>query len=316
MKRLKREVSVLLVMILGVFLPGKALAVDSYTSYAIEEDAEEAPEDVTGSTLYELSDIGLNMEIPNAYYVLTRDMDENDPVLSELGFDTETVNGILETAGTWLDVFPSGAEWELGVSVFSNKDTEAIGDMALYSLEDIEKTFAGSEEELSKSVADTLGIDAAAVQVESSGAVSVGGYNYYRISVAVDYAAAVYSCEDVYFTVYGGTEYVFTFANQGDLPDLPQVEEEILSGVEFTFEPSGITEPPSGFSIDWSNVVVNTLIGALVGGTAGAVIAIKAKKKKKSAKAKQDEALTEAAPNEYGYSVPERDRENDVNDVE
>ncbi len=274
-----------------------------------EKPAEEPVPDVSGTTLYELDDIGLNMELANAYHVFTRDMDEDDPTLALFGLDAESVNALLDASGAYIDVFPDDVAWELGVTVESNKAIEQIGEMALYSLEDIEDFLSGQEEEICKPIAEQLGEDISAVQVKREEAVRIGNYNYFRMDITAESENAVNPYMSMYITAYGGTEYVFAFASQSSTMDLTQIAEEILSEVEFTHEATGITEPPSGFSIDWTKVAVFALVG-VVAGAVCVIFSLRSKKRteKRTAGTAPDDRSADFSTNgpqgRYSYSIP------------
>lgn len=50
----------------------------------------------TGTTGYRFEEIGMELEVPNDMIVLTRDLDEDDPVLAEYGIPYDTAKAFFE----------------------------------------------------------------------------------------------------------------------------------------------------------------------------------------------------------------------------
>lgn len=309
----------------------------------VEEIAEEPEEDdfewdTEGSRVYEMPDAGLNIEIPNKYFTMTRGMAEDDPFLLGLGLDPETVDELMDSFGRELNVVPNDLSWEFSLKVETSEDFGELGDCALFSEKDFKKSFEGIEDELMDVIdeaAESAGMGDYNLQIENSGTVVLGGYNYYWMDISFNAEGMDYSNERVYVTLFGGTQYLFTMAYTDDVQakDAFAAAEELLSNVEFTAEPTGIT----GLSGFLGSLPDGLVTGVIIGAVTGVVVVLvcvligqsqrKSRQKKAAARAKAEtrpdpwetdwserapqpdvEQRSERNRSEYGYSMPDDNR--------
>ena len=88
------------------------------------------------STTYTVSELDLSLDIPSEYLTFTRETEENDPLLAELGISAADLIAYLESEDIYLDaIHPEGIE-ELIVSMTDNEinNFEEIGDDALLTM--------------------------------------------------------------------------------------------------------------------------------------------------------------------------------------
>ena len=85
---------------------------------------------------YEVSEMGISLEIPDEYIVFTRDMDKNDPAFADFGVSKETLMDQFDTGHIYLNaVLPSGNE-EIVVTMEENIISEfnGLGETSLLML--------------------------------------------------------------------------------------------------------------------------------------------------------------------------------------
>ena len=69
-----------------------------------------------------LEELGLTIEVPSGYYVITRNMAEDDPALSVFDMDSESVTKLLEKNDVYLDLMNEDDAFELTVSMTKNEE--------------------------------------------------------------------------------------------------------------------------------------------------------------------------------------------------
>ena len=147
---------------------------------------------------YEVSEMGISLEIPDEYIVFTRDMDKNDPAFADFGVSKETLMDQFDTGHIYLNaVLPSGNE-EIVVTMEENIISEfnGLGETSLLMLASTLKD--GYEE---------YGI-------------SVSSYDIYH-HPQLEFIRIYFNTTDKttyglqYYTIYGGQAMNFTMRSYG-----------------------------------------------------------------------------------------------------
>jgi hypothetical protein len=69
-----------------------------------------------------LEELGLSIDVPSEYYVITRNMDPNDPDLGVFDMDSEQVTALLEKNDVYLDLMNEDDAFELTISMSKNEE--------------------------------------------------------------------------------------------------------------------------------------------------------------------------------------------------
>ena len=88
---------------------------------------------------YRINDADMNISIPSDMYVITRDTDENDPVLSLNRTDKKTVMEEFEANDIYLRASARDFSWVVSVMETENDDTETIGSLSSLSEKNLQQ---------------------------------------------------------------------------------------------------------------------------------------------------------------------------------
>ena len=69
-----------------------------------------------------LEDLGLSIDVPSDYYVITRNMDPEDPALAVFDMDADEVMQLLERNDMYLDLLNNDDNFELTISMSENQE--------------------------------------------------------------------------------------------------------------------------------------------------------------------------------------------------
>lgn len=211
---------------------------------------------------YALLEKDITIDVPDDWYVFTRDNIKNNAELESLQIQYEYMKNMFESNYAYMDAFviyDDGSSLEMFVRI---KENNAIMNLSNYADEEVM--------ELSGELAKN------------------GGYSNYDVYVE-DYKFAVskYAQQDVnlieYYTIVNGYGYTITFQKSNDYTgEEEKLIESIIDTIEFDVDEM-LEEPVVD---DFFDRIINwCVIGVLVGGGTGAVIgiiiAIKNKKLKK-----------------------------------
>lgn len=211
---------------------------------------------------YALLEKDITIDVPDDWYVFTRDNIKNNVELESLQIQYENMKNMFESNYAYMDAFviyDDGSSLEMFVRI---KENNAIMNLSNYADEEVM--------ELSGELAKN------------------GGYSNYDVYVE-DYKFAVskYAQQDVnlieYYTIVNGYGYTITFQKSNDYTgEEEKLIESIIDTIEFDVDEM-LEEPVVD---DFFDRIINwCVIGVLVGGGTGAVIgmiiAIKNKKLKK-----------------------------------
>lgn len=106
-----------------------------------------------GKTEYIIDELDLTVSIPDNAYVLSRDMERDDPALAAVGMDVNSVNLYLQDYDAYLDVISNTGSWEILFTMNHDSDTEAVWDFTLLSLSDVEEMIDSLRTEINGSTA-------------------------------------------------------------------------------------------------------------------------------------------------------------------
>ena len=211
------------------------------------------------------------------WYVFTRDNIKNNSELEELGITYDTMHDILHNNEAYMDAilyYENGEYTEL----FVRKRALDTGIANLSNYKDSEVL------ELAKELAKKQGANTYSVYENQ--------YKFAKLEY-VDSNLGYYICEFV--TCVNKDNYTFTFQSTSQFTDEEYAEiENIVDSVKFDVDTS-IKEKKSSSIAE--SVIEKTIGGAVIGGVAGAVIAITNKKKKKTAETGNAENANETESN-------------------
>lgn len=85
-----------------------------------------------------LDDLGMSLEVPDGYTVITRNMEPDDPGLAIFDMDSEAVTKLLEDGNIYLDLMNEDADFEYSITSVPNevKSMTRFDDDTLESMED------------------------------------------------------------------------------------------------------------------------------------------------------------------------------------
>ena len=200
---------------------------------------------------YTLFETDITIDVPDSWYVFTRDNIKDNAELESLQIQYEYMKNMFESNYAYMDAFviyDDGSSLEMFVRV---KENNAIMNLSNYSDEEVM--------ELSGELADN------------------GGYSNYDVYVE-DYKFAVskYAQQDVnlieYYTIVNGYGYTITFQKLNNYTsEEEKLIESIIDTIEFDVDET-LEEPVVE---DFFDRIINwCLIGVLVGGGFGAVVGI------------------------------------------
>ena len=207
---------------------------------------------------YVLADTDMRITVDDTvWYVFTRENIQDNPELEELGIAYEDIQQLLYDNeaymdavlyyddGSYVELFVRKRALDVGIANLSNYDDSYVSDFA-------------------RGMADKNGIQDHSVY-EST-------YKFARLEY-VDPTYGFYICEFV--TIVNKDNYTLTFQSNTELTEQEYSQiESIVNSIEFDVDPSLQEEDSDG------DVLWKVLGGAIVGGIAGGVMAIKGKKKK------------------------------------
>ena len=232
----------------------------------------------TYAETYYLGGTDLSISVNDTmWYVFTRDNIKNNSELEELGITYEAMYEILYNNEAYMDAilyYENGEYTEL----FVRKRALDTGIANLSNYKDSEVL------ELAKELAKKQGANTYSVYENQ--------YKFAKLEY-VDSNLGYYICEFV--TCVNKDNYTFTFQSTSQFTDEEYAEiENIVDSVKFDIDTS-IKEKKSSSIAE--SVIEKTIGGAVIGGVAGAVIAITNKKKKKTAETGKAENANETESN-------------------
>ena len=233
---------------------------------------------ITYAETYNLGGTDMSISVDDTmWYVFTRDNIKNNSELEELGITYEAMYEILYNNEAYMDAilyYENGEYTEL----FVRKRALDTGIANLSNYKDSEVL------ELAKELAKKQGANTYSVYENQ--------YKFAKLEY-VDSNLGYYICEFV--TCVNKDNYTFTFQSTSQFTDEEYAEiENIVDSVKFDIDTS-IKEKKSSSIAE--SVIEKTIGGAVIGGVAGAVIAITNKKKKKTAETGKAENANETESN-------------------
>ena len=233
---------------------------------------------ITYAETYNLGGTDMSISVDDTmWYVFTRDNIKNNSELEELGITYEAMYEILYNNEAYMDAilyYENGEYTEL----FVRKRALDTGIANLSNYKDSEVL------ELAKELAKKQGANTYSVYENQ--------YKFAKLEY-VDSNLGYYICEFV--TCVNKDNYTFTFQSTSQFTDEEYAEiENIVDSVKFDIDTS-IKEKKSSSIAE--SVIEKPIGGAVIGGVAGAVIAITNKKKKKTAETGKAENANETESN-------------------
>lgn len=211
---------------------------------------------------YRIGDTDMSVRVDDSlWYVFTRDNIENNDELEELGIPYDEMHDILYDNEAYMDailLYEDGSYVEFLVRKRA-LDTGMVN-LSNYTEKQVLK--------FAKALAERQKADEYSVYE--------GKYKFAR-SEYVDSDLGYYVCE--YITIVNKDNYTFTFQATAQFTDEEYEEiENIIDSINFDVDTSLKEKNINSF---WTRIIYRTIGGAIIGGIAGAVIAIVNKKKKK-----------------------------------
>ncbi|MDD6488506.1 MAG: hypothetical protein PUG48_01655 [Clostridia bacterium] len=106
-------------------------------SSGTESSDEKVPQNLT-YTEYKLSDIGMNIKLPDSMYILTRDMKDDDPSLKACGLKKDEVMKNFKDSDTYIKAIEKNFSYDITVTMVKNSDTETVDNLTSLSNEEIQ----------------------------------------------------------------------------------------------------------------------------------------------------------------------------------
>ncbi|MGN0470608.1 MAG: hypothetical protein ACI4GV_06810, partial [Acutalibacteraceae bacterium] len=102
-----------------------------------ESSDKKVPQNLTYSE-YKLSDIGMNIKLPDSMYILTRDMKDNDPSLKACNLTKDEVMDSFEASNTYIKAIEKNFSYDITVTIVKNSDTETVDNLTSLSDDEIQ----------------------------------------------------------------------------------------------------------------------------------------------------------------------------------
>ncbi|MGN1458506.1 MAG: hypothetical protein ACI4XP_11245, partial [Acutalibacteraceae bacterium] len=102
-----------------------------------ESSDKKVPQNLTYSE-YKLSDIGMNIKLPDSMYILTRDMKENDPSLKACNLTKDEVMDSFKASNTYIKAIEKNFSYDITVTMVKNSDTETVDNLTSLSDDEIQ----------------------------------------------------------------------------------------------------------------------------------------------------------------------------------
>ncbi len=215
--------------------------------------------------MYHLGETDMSIQVDDSsWYVFTRDNIKNNSELDELEISYDSMRDILYNNEAYMDAILLYDDGEY-VELFVRKRTmdSGIVNLSNYNNEEVL--------ELAEGLAKRQDADDYSVYENQ--------YKFAKLEY-IDSNLGYYICE--YVTCVNKDNYTFTFQSTSQFSDSEYDEmENIIDSIQFDIDAS-LKEPKATSFLD--SVVGKAIGGAVIGGVAGAIIAIANKKKKNSNK--------------------------------
>ena len=214
---------------------------------------------------YHLGGTDMSIQVDDSsWYVFTRDNIKNNSELDELEISYDSMYDILYNNEAYMDailLYDDGKYVELLVR--KRTMDSGIVNLSNYNNEEVL--------ELAEGLAKRQDADDYSVYENQ--------YKFAKLEY-IDSNLGYYICE--YVTCVNKDNYTFTFQSTTQFSDSEYDEmENIIDSIQFDVN-TNLKEPKT--TSFWDNVITKTIGGAVIGGAAGAIIAIANKKKKNSNK--------------------------------
>ena len=224
---------------------------------------------------YTISDLGIKIDIPSNYLVITRDNYKNNPEMEAMGVKPEYMEQVFQTYNAYLDAFDSLTGKEIFVIVnpvnadYSNYSTEELKG-AIPTLEEHYKSIGG--ENVKVEVISINGLNYFKIDYTQ------GGYyllNYYLVSENKGYNFQVQSLKQLTETDKSEHHKIVESVSFGHTNEVPPTVEEDKEPVKENVEDEEEDNKDTIF------IVIGASVGVLVGSIIGIVISSKKKKSNK-----------------------------------
>ena len=86
------------------------------------------------TSTYYISDLNISIDLPDDYYVFTRDMDENSPVLEKFGYTKDYIVNSLTKGDLYLSAFTDSSNEDINIS---SREVE-ISDICIFDDDELE----------------------------------------------------------------------------------------------------------------------------------------------------------------------------------
>lgn len=93
--------------------------------------------DVLADTEYYIKEGGFTVTVPDGYYIIHKDMAENDPTLELVGMTSEEINSFLQERYTFIDVIDPDFKYEVSVVVLEDENSRKIFNLNNFTNEQI-----------------------------------------------------------------------------------------------------------------------------------------------------------------------------------
>ena len=250
----------------------------SVENSVVSENTDDGTQKNVSFKEYTLSDIGMTIKLPENMYILTRDIDENDPALAACNLTKETVLKNFKASDTYIKASEKNFLYDITVTMVKNSDTSTIDNLTALSDDEVQGV-----------------IDNLLKQKIYTGCAKTKFNNTLFLALDLQYDSSntkIYGIQE--YTVIKGTKVVITFQSyNGEITDNQKsLLNEIMNSV--TFEGISSEEQPS----DSASISINSLdkryiymiIGSVIGVAALASIIILAMKYSSQNKKDKDNA--------------------------
>ena len=217
---------------------------------------------------------GMSLSIPDGYYVFTYDTPSEYEGWTKLNLDQDYLIQYFQQNNMYLNAIAPDASQEIVVTQVTGEEQEYLFNLALYEDEVLSESFNELEKEFK-----AIGAKTGDMSFYTSGEQKYIYFDFFREEAGQKVNSSMYS------TIYNGKTLNITMHLYGG--EIGENERNLLKSVvdsvEFSekLEPAGkiYADEESGFKIDWGEVVLSGVYGAVLAAVVSVIMSLAKKKK-------------------------------------
>ena len=242
------------------------------------------------STTYELSELNMTIDVPADWITFTRDIDENDPNLEQMGTTAETLISTYETNSIYLNAVCLNPLSEIVITMVSDKSTQSIYDFNLISDEDMPEAAESIRTEMQEIMGDAATYTESSIYTHTQAKFAV--FNFETSGEFPDHAQQ-------YTTIINGQTINVTLHSYTG--QLTAAQEQLLKDVVDSITFTKVTKKPW---LDVSRVMMSAIIGGISGAIAVVIVALVKKHKRRKAAAESSTVVLHTDSEQHSDDSP------------